>query len=248
MKRFYDPSEPILGPRDLVRAFTKKNDNDLALPERAIITFTDVDRKRLTAGREYAVIEPWLPLRNLYLFSGTRTITVRSFFGGPNIAALVEELSAFGVKEFILWGYCGGISTSQGIGDVCIAGRAFREDGVSYHYLDQDDDFVESNWAGAWDPGAKICGFQSIDVWTTDALYRETRGKILEFALRGMSAVEMETASLYAVCNAKGLKAVSFLVVSDLFTGGRWLSGFHTQKFKEGVKKLSRFVAEQAIL
>ncbi len=90
-------------------------------------------------------------------------------------------------------------------------------------------------------------GFQYVDVWSTDAIYRETRQKIADYAQRGIAAVEMETASLYAVCQAKGLKAASFLVVSDLVNKGTWQSGFHTRPFKEAVKNMARFMTEHAI-
>ncbi|MEN6616449.1 MAG: nucleoside phosphorylase [Syntrophorhabdus sp.] len=248
MKRFFDPSEPVLTARDLVRAFTKKTDNDLALPERAIIVFNDADLRRLTDTRESAAIPAWLPFRVIHGLTGTRTVAVRSFFGGPNIAALVEELAAFGVRECILWGYCGSITREHGIGDICIAKRAFREEGISHHYLESENYFVSSVWVDAWVDRAGSSNFSPVDVWTTDAIYRETRGKIAEFARQGMAAVEMETASFYAVCNAKGLKSISFLVVSDLLMDEKWIHGFHTRQFKEGIKKLSRFITEHAIL
>jgi len=161
----------------------------------------------------------------------------------------MEELSAFGVREFILWGYCGGMGPDRAVGDVCLARRALREEGISYHYLEDEDDMVSSRWADDWAPAAAEAGFPVIDIWTTDAIYRETENKIEACVGRDISAVEMEVASFYAVARAKDLKAVAFLVVSDLFTNnGTWASGFHTRTFSEGVKKLARFINEKAIV
>ncbi len=244
MKRFFDSSRTILEPQSLVKSFTRKTDEELALPERAIITFNAGDLKRLAGDR--LPIAAWQPFRALYRIS-EKVVGVNSFFGGPNIAALTEELSAFGVSQFVLWGYCGGISRAAGIGSLYIAGRALREDGISYHYLEDDNEFVSSGWAPEWRDLSEQEGFVYADVWSTDAIYRETHRKIADYARRDIAAVEMECASLYAVCRAKGLKAVAFLVVSDLFNTGKWHSGFHTRPFKEGVRKITRFMTENAM-
>lgn len=212
-----------------------------------MITFTTGDLKRLIERSGAAsVITAWQPFRTIYRLSPS-TAAVNSFFGGPNIAALVEELSSFGAREFILWGYCGGISGSCRIGDLYLVRRALREDGISYHYLEDDNEFVSSEWANDWADSAGRAGFQCVDVWSTDALYRETGRKIADYSVRGIAAVEMEAASLYAVCRAKGLKAAAFLIVSDLVNAGEWQGGFHTPSFKEAVKAMAQFMTDHAI-
>jgi purine-nucleoside phosphorylase len=64
----------------------------------------------------------------------------------------------------------------------------------------------------------------------------------------GIHAVEMEVASFYAVCKAKKLKGVAFLVVSDLFRQNKWKPGFSELSFKEGIRRLREFFLEQVIL
>ena len=80
------------------------------------------------------------------------------------------------------------------------------------------------------------------------ALYRETRDKIKTYRFRGVLGVEMEVASFYAVCAARGLRAVAFLVVSDLLLDDAWKPGFFNPEFKKGVRKLGVFLKEQAIV
>lgn len=247
MKRFFDPSRAVLEPRSLVRTFTNKQESELILPERVIITISNGDLRSLTQNVHGALpVAPWQPFRTIYRLSPS-TAVVNSSFGGPNIAALVEEFSSFGAREFILWGYCGGICASCRIGDLYIAGRALREDGISYHYLEDDDEFVSSEWAKQWSPVAEEAGFRCVDVWTTDAIYRETARKIADYSGRGIAAVEMEAASLYAVCRARALKAVTFLIVSDLMTPSDWKPGFHTRPLKEASKRMSGFLADHAV-
>lgn len=218
------------------------------LPGRAVITFAASDVKRITSGRDVHVMEAWAAFRAIHHFAGSDTIVVRSFFGGPNIAALVEELSSFGVKEFILWGYCGGMADNSRIGDVYLARGAIREDGISHHYLDSEDDYISSDWTDSWVSACESEYIRLADIWSTDAIYRETENKIKAYRERGVAGVEMEVASLYSVCRAKGLKCIAILVVSDLFTCGQWVSGFHERSFGEGVKKVSRFITEKVVM
>jgi uridine phosphorylase len=258
LKKFFDASTPLLNPVDLVTAFTKKKPEQLNLPHRAIITFDSADVKRLLAAWKHSLIEPWTPFRWLYRIDGTDTLITKSLFGGPNVAALVEELSAFGVQEFVLWGYCGGIGEKARVGDTIIAKGALREDGLSYHYLDNEEskdnpqnfsgsDFVYSDWFDHWSSEAKAQGFYEGLIWSCDAIYRETRNKVANFSEMGISGVEMEVASFYAVCKFKGLKGIAFLVVSDSLENSTWTPGFHMQSFRQGVRKMADFMVTRVV-
>jgi uridine phosphorylase len=118
------------------------------------------DVKALLKNTHQKPIKTWSGFRSLFRIDNTETVITRCLFGGPNVAALVEELSAFGVREFVLWGYCGGISDDLSIGDVLIAEGALRQDGVSYHYLDSTDDFVYTGWLHKWQKAAVISGIR----------------------------------------------------------------------------------------
>jgi len=247
LKRFFDPSKTLLKPSHIVSAFTGRKPDELLLPERAIITFSAQDLRRITGKRETLSCEAWRPFRSLFLIKGSDTLITRSGFGGPNIASLVEELSAFGVKEFVLWGYCGGIKEGIRIGDIIIATKALREDGVSYHYLERNDSFVECNWLEEWVSSNPAQSFHRGAVWSCDAVYRETVSKIGLYGEHGILAVEMEVASFYAVCRFKNVSGVAFLVVSDRFSHGLWTGGFRTKPFREGVERLTEFVLAEAV-
>lgn len=247
MKRFFDPSRALLEPSQIVASFTGKKSHELALPPRAVIVFDMGDIKRITNTREATINTAWLPFRSLHHLKGSSTIITRCTFGGPNIAALVEELSSFGVKEFILWGYCGAIQKNVKIGDIIVVNEALREDGTSYHYLDDDEDFVESNWLEEWVLATDACNFLEGPIWCCDAIYRETEDKISRYEKRGILGVEMEIASFYAVCRYKKVKGIAFAVVSDTFLNGKWKSGFHTKPFKEGIKRMTSFMLDRVI-
>jgi uridine phosphorylase len=232
----------------MVRAFTGKSPTELKLPQRAIITFTISDVKALLKNTHQKPVKAWENFRILFRIVDSKTVVLRSYFGGPNVATIVEELSSFGVREFVLWGYCGGISNHVSIGDLLIAEGALRHDGVSHHYLNNDDEFVYSGWFVKWHETAKASGITAALVWSCDALYKETRKKISLCKKMGVHAVEMEVASFYAVCKAKKLKGIAFLIISDLLRRNKWIPGFSEPSFKEGIRRLRDFFMEQAIL
>lgn len=246
MKRLFDESEPVVTPDQLVRTLTRKNPDELRLPRRALVTVHREDARFLRKELEWTQLNAWAPMRRVYLLNGRETVITRSWFGGPNVAATVEELSAFGVREFCLWGYMGGISPDVSIGDVIVASGAVREEGVSHHYLESDTEIVYSDWAREWE--SQKGNFRSGVVWSCDALYRETREKVKAYRSRSVLGVEMEVASFYAVCAAKGLKAVAFLVTSDLLFDDTWKPGFFNPAFKKGARKLGEFLKEHAIV
>jgi len=249
MKRFFDPSVSLLTPKDLVCALSEKKPEELVLPKRAIVSVSGSDIRFLRRHPGAKLLASWAPFRRIYEVEERETILTKSWYGGPNIASLVEELSAFGVREFCLWGYLGGISSTLSIGDVIIASGAIREEGTSHHYLDSEEDTVYSEWAHEWSalPGCKE--FTTGIVWSCDAIYRETREKLERYRRAGALGVEMEVASFYAVCRAKGLRGVAFLVVSDLFRDdGTWVPGFFTPEFSKGARRLGSFLQEHAIV
>ena len=249
MRRFFDPSPPLLLPADLICAFTGKKTEELTLPKRAIITVNDNDVRVLQKRLSAKLVRAWAPFRRIYRVEEKETILTRSWFGGPNIVSLVEELSAFGVREFCLWGYIGAISLDVSVGDIIVATGALRDEGTSHHYLEDREEIVQSAWAREWSLLPACKEFRAGAVWSCDAIYRETRAKLEECRRAGLLGVEMEVASFYAACRAKELKGAAFLVVSDLFReDGTWMPGFFTPEFTSGAKGLAAFLQEQAIV
>ena len=133
------------------------------------------------------------------------------------------------------------------VGDVILATAAFREEGVSSHYLENDDELVGSEWAAQWELPSKKARILAGPVWTCDALYRETAEKVARYAERGVLGVEMEVASFYAVCKQKGLKAAAFLVVSDIVRPDGWQSGFKSAELQKGAARLSAYIRKHVL-
>jgi len=248
LKSFFDSTPPALNPEDIVLTFTGKKGSELSLPPRVVITFDRGSLNSLLKHSQTTTIDAWKSFRTMYKVEGKQTIITKSSAGGPNIATLVEELSSFGVTEFILLGYCGGIDGKIRIGDVLLVNGAIREEGTSYHYLSDTNKFIYTDWFETWEYTLTMPGFYKGIVWSCDALYRETQKKIKKYKKRGIVAVEMEVASFYAVCKFKKLKGIAFLVVSDVFNNGKWTPGFFAEDFKQGFDRLSYFIMQNVIV
>jgi purine-nucleoside phosphorylase len=76
--------------------------------------------------------------------------------------------------------------------------------------------------------------FHSGAIWTTDAIYRETRHKVETYQRLNALAVEMEISSLFTVARYRGVDLGALAVVSDELTSFKWRPGFKMKEFKRG--------------
>jgi uridine phosphorylase len=100
--------------------------------------------------------------------------------GAPLAAAFLEELIANGVTKFIACGGAGVLDRSREPGYPFILTSAIRDEGTSYHYLPPSREVkphpaaVQALENACRDMGVE---YELGKTWTTDAIYRETKGK-----------------------------------------------------------------------
>ena len=119
-----------------------------------------------------------------------------------------------GADKFILFGSAGSLDQEKTAGKYVIPTEAYRDEGMSYHYAEPADYITVKN-------ADKMEGlFKSFDlpyikgrVWTTDAIYRETRNMVAARKAEGCIAVEMELAGVQAVCDFYGFDLYNFLFI-----------------------------------
>ena len=121
-----------------------------------------------------------------------------------------------GAVKFIMFGSAGSLDSGLTTGKFVIPTHSYREEGLSYHYAPPADYIEVKN--------AKIVKaiFDKLKlpnvlgkVWTTDAIYRETKAKFDARKKEGCIAVEMELAGVQAVCDFYGWELYNFLVTGD---------------------------------
>jgi len=145
--------------------------------------------------------------------------------GAPIVAAVLEELIAFGVQRFISIGLAGGLQPDLRAGDVVVCDRALRDEGTSYHYLpparsvDADSALVQQIRAALTVRGiAHVSGVS----WTTDAPYRETRREVEKYRAEDVKTVEMEAAALFAVGQRLKAATAAVVVIGDRLADLTW--------------------------
>lgn len=147
--------------------------------------------------------------------------------GGPAAGGLIEELRAYGIKNVMACGSSGLIGDIDASNFVLVS-KAIRDEGLSYHYL-QPSVYVETSKILNKEIEAHLKAHQLRYIegitWTTDAFFRETRTRIDLRKEQGAIAVEMECASMAAVCQYYHMAFSQVLYFSDIVKQDGW-SGF----------------------
>ncbi|MFA6009113.1 MAG: nucleoside phosphorylase [Desulfobacteraceae bacterium] len=169
---------------------------------------------------------------------------VGPFIGAPHAVILLENLVVRGVDRIVFVGWCGSLSGRLSIGDVLIASGAYSDEGTARHYGVSDSQTLletSKELDGRLASSMNHLGLPvlSAQVWTTDALYRETPEKIIHFRDQGAWAVEMELSALLAVAAFRDVALSSILLVSDSMESFTWQPGFKDPRFKIGRKNLA---------
>jgi uridine phosphorylase len=158
-------------------------------------------------------------------YEDRRLALVHPGVGAPLAAAFVEELIALGCRAFVAAGGAGVLVPELRLGHVIVPTAAIRDEGTSYHYLPPAREVTADPSAVA----AIVATLKRHEVpyvtgktWTTDGLYRETRGKIARRVAEGCLAVEMEAAACFAVAAFRGVPFGQLLYAGDDLSGEQW--------------------------
>ena len=157
--------------------------------------------------------------------------------GAPYAAMVLETLVAWGVRKIIFFGWCGAVSKKVKIGDIIVATGAVIDEGTSRHYNANGHDLAYPSGQILEETKKAFIendlSFHEGLVWSTDAIYRETREKVEHFQKKGVLAVEMELSALFTVGSCRDVEVTGILVVSDEVSTYKWRTGFKTQDFKK---------------
>ena len=172
---------------------------------------------------------------------GGRVLVTSTGIGGPSAAIAMEELCAIGVKTFIRVGTCGGINMKVKASDVVIATGAVRYDGTGREYAPIEfpacADFgvvralVESaqELGENWHTGIVQCkdSFYGQHSPQRMPVSYELLNKWEAWKRLGVLASEMESATLFVVAAALGVRCGSVLNV--IWNQERKAAGYHEE-------------------
>jgi len=150
---------------------------------------------------------------------GAREFGIVGCAVGASFAVLVaEELFASGCRLLISMTSAGQLVPLGPPPYFVLIERALRDEGTSYHYIPPSefssaDESLLNGLTRAYE-GLSVpvkCGA----TWTTDAPFRETSEAIAAMNAKGLLAVEMEAAALYAFARARTKPVVCFAHVTN---------------------------------
>jgi uridine phosphorylase len=191
---------------------------------RAVLCFfPEVVRRRCTGATK--VVE--VPSENgpYPVFELDGVLVMNPPIGASMTAAALEMLIAVGVDRVIACGGAGNLEVDHAVGHVVVPTAALRDEGTSYHYLAPARtvaasavavDAITAELAGRGVPHA--LGL----TWTTDAIFRETRGRVARRRAEGCLTVEMEAAAIFAVAEYRGVVAGQILYAGDDLSSDEW--------------------------
>ncbi len=183
-------------------------------------------------------------------FDGKRLAVFHPGVGAPLAGAFLEEMIALGCRKFIACGGAGVLDSSVAMGHAIVPTVAIRDEGTSYHYLPPGREVSAS--AQGVEALEKVLKDYQVEyllakTWTTDAIYRETTGKVQRRKAEGCLTVEMEAAAFFAIAQFRSVQFAQLLYSGDDVGGSEW-DHRHWDKHTTVREKLFWLAAEACLL
>lgn len=201
-------------------------------PKRCVKIAKHFENAELVAdNREYVTYTGYL--------DGVKVSVTSTGIGGPSAAIALEELVQAGAHTFVRVGTCGGMQTNVQSGDIVIASGAIRMEGTSKEYAPVEFPAVaDFEVLNALKNAADHLGYRNHIgvVQCKDSFYGqhspermpvsyELENKWEAWKRLGCLASEMESAALFTVASALGVRVGSaFLVLANQEREKRGLS------------------------
>lgn len=171
-------------------------------------------------------------------YKGKRITVGNGGFYAPDSAFITELLAQGGIDTLIRLGSCGALREEIGVGDYIVADQAIRGDGATKYYV--EDNFIpkadQKISKIVEDAASEIFPVHKGAVWTTDALFKETKEIVNSYIKKGAIAVDMVTSPFLTLANLYQKKTAAILSVSDNLITGEL--GFNNYKFFESQLKM----------
>jgi uridine phosphorylase len=218
-----NPSSPsVFLPAALLReARRQKRLTTADVPEVCVLDPDGDIVRRLRQTNRALLFESWPCYHTaLYRFTlaGQTVGIIGCAVGAPFAVLVAEELFASGCRLLLSITSAGQIVAAGPAPYFVIIDRALRDEGTSYHYAvpaeysHADPRLVAT--AAAAISGKGLCVVIGAS-WTTDAPFRETAEAIAAARAKGVLAVEMEAAALYAFAQAANRQVVCLAHVTN---------------------------------
>lgn len=222
----YSNEEGFIKPQG-IKNLTGIRDSSIELPHIAVGVFSEHLLNDIVKKCECEKIGELTQKRPVYImrYKEIKITLFMAGISGPWISNDIEDLNVNGVDTLIIFGNCGVLDKNIEDCSIIIPNRAYRDEGTSYHYL-PDTEYIEldNQYKDLFKDILKKYNFNYREgaTWTIDAFYRETREKIEMYQKKGAVCVEMEGASIGAVCKYKNINYFTFYYAGDNLDAVQW--------------------------
>ena len=166
--------------------------------------------------------------------------------GAPMAVLAMEKLIALGGRRFIVFGWCGSISSSLSVGDVLLPTWAVSEEGTSKHYPVNNRPEASTALRNMLAGHLTDATMPHVEgpIWTTDAPYRETSEQVDSYAGQGVMGVDMEFSALCTLAAFRDVEMAALMLVSDELWHPEWKPGFKNRSFKEKCRRIFHIISK----
>jgi len=176
---------------------------------------------------------------NAQLSSNSSFFLAGPAVGAPMAVICLEKLIALGASRIVVYGWCGALNPSLRVGELFVPTGGLSEEGTSVHYQSKNTgsiDFLRLQLVDALNRE----GYQPKQgpIWTTDAVYRETREKVERYSDQGILAVDMEYTALCSVAAFRRVNLAAVMLVSDELFHREWAPRFQYKKFRTDSRRV----------
>lgn len=215
------------------------NGEEIITPDRIIMETDDIPERLLAVfGKKFSarILERFDCLEVSVRSTASTSISIYGFeykgkqvgfylspMGGATAVGVLEEIAFTKKHKLLFFGSCGSLDSEISSGHLLVPTAAYRDEGTSYHYAPPSD-YIEIKTAERLAAVFDEIGvpYRKTKVWTTDAIYRETRRNMLARKSEGCAAVDMECASLMACAQFRRYEVYQFLYAADCLDGESW--------------------------
>ena len=142
-----------------------------------------------------------------------RTVGFACVYGACMAAEIVHVFGVLGTRAVIQTGNCGALAEDMEAGDLFIADRAYCGEGAAQYYRGED------RWVSASTDLLQAGILATLErrgaIYTTAALLAEGMDDLQRWFEQGFAAVDMETATTYAVAEHFSMDRIGLLYAFD---------------------------------
>lgn len=179
------------------------------------------------------------------MYNGIKISAINGGRFSTDTSITTEVMCNAKIENIIRIGTCGALDENMKVGDLVIADKIIRGDGVTPYYVESsyktvaDKKISDTLEKVAKDLGANV---YRGTVWTTDALLRETREIVESKRKEGAIAVDMVSSTLLTIAQTYNIKAGAILAISDNVITGEM--GFMNPMYYMAESKLIEIALE----